>query len=241
LSADSPDQPPTDEVLMALNRSATAARLLSSAVHDVNNALQVISGTVELLESRPGLDEPLTRALDRVRTQSARAASALADVLVYTKAPMLDSEPVNLRDTAAHAVSLRTFAARRTGVTVRLVADQATPFVVRGIRGQIEQALLNLLLNAEQSVAASRGTIVVELTADAEWVSLRVIDDGQGVQVTPHDRIFDRFVSTRPHDDAAGLGLWAARRIIEAHGGSLLLEEGTGGATFVMKLPQVKK
>jgi len=78
----------------------------------------------------------------------------------------------------------------------------------------------------------------VELAADAEWISLRVIDDGQGVQVTPRDRIFDRFVSTHPHDDAAGLGLWAARRIIEAHGGTLTLEEGTAGAAFVMKLPR---
>ena len=226
---------------MALNRCATAARLLSSTVHDVNNALQVISGTVELLESRPGLDETLARALDRVRMQSARAASALADVLVYTKAPLEESAPVNLRETAAHAVSLRTFAARRIGVTIRLVADQATAFVVRGSRAQIEHALLNLLLNAEQSVGAARGTIVVELTADAEWITVRVIDDGKGIAVAPHERVFDRFMSTRPHEDAAGLGLWAARRIAEAHGGTLALEEGTAGAAFVFKFPREVK
>jgi signal transduction histidine kinase len=239
LSSNPPEQPPADDILMALNRSSTANRLLSSAVHDVNNALQVISGTVELLESRPGLDEAMARALDRVRTQSARAAAALADVLAYTKAPLEESAPVNLRDTAAHAVALRTFAARRTGVTIRLLADQSTPFVVRGSRGQIEQALLNLLLNAEQSVASTRGTILVELTADADWITVRVIDDGGGIDVAPQERVFDRFVSTRPHEDAAGLGLWAARRIAEAHGGTLGLEEGGARTTFVLKLPRL--
>jgi len=223
---------------MALNRCATAARLLSSAVHDVNNALQVISGTVELLESRPGLDEALAGALDRVKNQSARAASALGDVLVYTKAPLEESAPVNLRETAAHAVALRTFAARRSGVTMRLVADQSTPFVVRGSRAQIELALLNLLLNAEQSVVATRGTILVELLSDPEWITVRVIDDGKGIGIVPRERVFDRFVTSRPHEDAAGLGLWAARRIAEAYGGTLTLEEGAAGATFELKLPR---
>ena len=223
---------------MALNRCATAARLLSSTVHDVNNALQVISGSVELLESRPGLDDLTVRSLDRVRTQSARAASALAEVLVYTKAPLEESAPINMRDTAAHAISLRMFAARRSGVTITLIADQSTPFVARGSRGQIEQALLNLLLNAEQSVAAARGTIVVELTADAGWIAVRVSDDGSGIAIEPPDRVFERFVSTNPHPDSAGLGLWAARRIVEAHEGTLTLEAGPAGATFVMKLPR---
>jgi signal transduction histidine kinase len=226
---------------MALNRCATAARLLSSAVHDVNNALQVISGTVELLEGRPDLQDWLVRALDRMRLQSARAAAALGDVLVYTKAPLEESALVNLRDTAAHAIALRMFAARRSGVTITLTADQSTPFVVRGSRAQIEQALLNLLLNAEQSVASSRGTIVVELTADTDWITVRVSDNGQGITIEPHHRVFDRFVSTHPHEDSAGLGLWAARRIAEAHGGTLMLEPGEAGATFVMKLPQVEK
>jgi signal transduction histidine kinase len=225
-------------VLIALNRSATVARLLSSAVHEVNNALQVISGTVEILEGRPDVDPMLARSLERLRTQSARAAGALADVLVFTKAPIDELVPVNVRDIAVHSIGLRAFAARRAGLALRLDADETTPFIVRGNRGRLQQAVLNLIVNAEQASAGTKGPIVVELRADERWVSVAVVDDGSGVTVQPPERIFDPFVSTRPPAECAGLGLWAARQIAEAHGGALTLEERPTGMRFVMRLPK---
>jgi signal transduction histidine kinase len=224
--------------LLALNRSATVARLLSSAVHEVNNALQVISGTVEILEGRPDVDAVLARSLERLRTQSARAASALADVLVFTKAPVDESAAVNLRDTVTHSVGLRTFAARRGGLTLRLEASESTPFIVRGSRGQLQQAILNLIVNAEQALVGSKGTIVVELTADDQWVTLRVDDDGGGIDPEALEAMFEPFVSTKGPSDGAGLGLWAARRIAEAHGGTLAYESRSPGASLVMRLPR---
>ena len=235
---DKPTTLPPDDVLIALNRSATIARLLSSAVHEVNNALQVISGTVEILEGRPDLDPALARALDRLRTQSARAASALAEVLAFTKAAPDEHAPVNLRETVAHAVALRMFAVRRAGLALRLIADESTPFLARGNRGQLEQVVLNLIVNAEQATARTGGTIVVELTADADWIAVRVSDEGKGVEVEPRERAFDPFVSTRPQSEAAGLGLWTSRRIAEAHGGTLTMEERSPGATFVLRIPR---
>jgi two-component system NtrC family sensor kinase len=214
------------------------ARLLSSAVHEVNNALQVISGTVEILETRPDIDAALARALERLRTQSARAAGALADVLVFTKAPIEESAVVNLRDTTTHSVGLRMFAVRRAGLTLRLDANEATAFVVRGSRGQLQQAILNLLVNAEQALAGSKGTIVVELTTDTEWVTVRVTDDGRGLTPEAEAEVFDAFVSTKTPAEGAGLGLWAARRIAEGHGGSLTFEPRPQGASFVMRLPR---
>jgi len=227
-------------VLVALNRSATVARLLSSAVHEVNNALQVISGTVEILEGRPDVDPTLARSLERLRTQSARAAAALADVLVFTKAPLEESVPVNMRDTVAHSIALRTFAVRRAGLALRFEADESIAFIVRGSRGQLQQAILNLLVNAEQAMAGSKGTIGVELTADDAWMSLRVTDEGSGVAVQPVEQMFDPFTSTRIATEGAGLGLWASRRIAEAHGGTLDYEARSPGSAFVMKLPRPK-
>jgi signal transduction histidine kinase len=231
---------PSADVLIALNRSATVARLLSSAVHEVNNALQVISGTVEILEGRPTVDPTLARSLERLRTQSARAAGALADVLVFTKAPLEESALVNLRDTVTHSVALRTFAARRAGLALRFEADDATPFVVRGNRGQLQQAILNLIVNAEQAMAGGKGTIVVELTADERWITVRVIDEGSGVSVQPVEDAFDPFTTTRAAHEGAGLGLWVSRRIAEAHGGALDYEARAPGSAFAMKLPRSK-
>lgn len=231
--------PPSDDVLIALNRSATVARLLSSAVHEVNNALQVISGTVEILETRSELDPALARSLERLRTQSARAAGALADVLVFTKAPIDEFVAVNMRDVATHSIGLRAFAVRRAGLSIRLDADESIPFIVRGNRGRLQQALLNMIVNAEQALAGSKGAIAVALRADGEWVSLIVIDEGIGVTVDPPERAFERFTSTRSPSECAGLGLWVARTIAAAHGGTLTMERRAPETVFEMRIPRL--
>jgi len=231
------DLPPKD-VLIALNRSATAARLLSGAVHEVNNALQVISGTVEILQGRTDLGEPVTRALERVRAQSARAATALADVLVFTKGSVHETTPVDLRETVTYCLGVRRFAIHRAGLAVRFEADPDESYVAPGTSSLLQQAILNMIVNSEQALAGTRSTIDVELRKSGPHVEVRVSDEGPGVQVEPRERAFEPFVSTKDPWQGAGLGLWAARAIAEAHKGTLTIEEKPAGASFVMRLPQ---
>lgn len=239
LVADDSRQPPRD-VLLALNRSVTAARLMAGAAHEVNNALQVISGTVEILQGRTDLPEAVTRALARVRGQSTRAGAALADVLVFTKGGVDESSRVDLRETVDYCVRVRRFAISRAGLSVRWDVDAAPPCFVTGTRTLLQQAVLNLIVNAEQALAFTRGTIAVELTVTDPWIELRVSDDGTGVLLDPKERVFDAFVSTREPGQGTGLGLWAARSIAEAHNGTLKIDEGTSGGSFVLRLPKVE-
>jgi signal transduction histidine kinase len=233
---DSTEGPGTD-VLLALNRSATAARLLSGVIHEINNALQVISGTVELLEARTDLPPATKPALDRLKNQSTRAAATLNDVLLFTRASLRDAGVVNLREIAEHSANLRMFAIRRAGLSIS-VAGGAGEFLVNGNRGKLQQAVLNLITNAEQSLAPARGgAIQMQLESDAEWVTLRVADEGPGVKMEPRERIFDAFATTHDPWEGAGLGLWAARHIAEAHGGSLTLD---GSSSFSLRLPRAR-
>ena len=157
LVSDDPQLPPRDAML-ALNRSATAARLMAGAIHEVNNALQVISGTVEILQGRTDLPEPVTRALDRLRKQGTRAGGALADVLVFTKGAVDESTRVDMRETVDYCVAVRRFAIQRAGLTVRWEPDVAGSYFVTGTRGLVQQAVLNLIINAEQALAFTRGS-----------------------------------------------------------------------------------
>ena len=101
----------------------------------------------------------------------------------------------------------------------------ADPFAIR-------QLLLNLLLNA-LDFASTRITIGTSRTADGS-AEVVVADDGPGVPPENRERIFRRFVTTRPGGN--GLGLATSRDIAQAHGGTLALREGEG-ATFVLTLP----
>jgi signal transduction histidine kinase len=207
----------------------------------VNNALQVISGTVEILQGRNDLGDPITRALDRVRTQSARAAGALADVLVFTKGSVDESTRVDLRETITYCLGVRRFAIHRAGLAVRFEPNAEATYFVHATKGLIQQAVLNLIVNAEQALAASRGTIDVELKNSDPWVEVRVSDEGAGVLLQPRERAFEPFVSTRDPWQGAGLGLWAARAIVESHQGTLTIEDRPAGALFVMRLPRVEE
>jgi signal transduction histidine kinase len=227
------------DVLLALNRSTTTARLLSGVVHDVNNALQVISGTAELLSGRTDLPEALSPALDRLRRQTARAAGVLSEVQLFTRGSLSDRLPVNLREMAEHSLALRAFTIRRAGLTSRIEAAEGEQFVVSGNRTQLQQALLNLIVNAEQALAGRGGEILVELGADGDWLTIRVSDKGPGIALQPLDRAFDAFVTTRDPWDGAGLGLWAARAIVAEHGGTIAVESSAGGTTVVIRLPSV--
>jgi signal transduction histidine kinase len=229
--------PPRD-VLLALNRSVTAARLMAGAIHEVNNALQVISGTVEILQGRTDLPEPVTRALDRLRKQGTRAGAALADVLVFTKGAVDENNRVDMREVIDYCVAVRRFAIQRAGLAVRWEPDPAASPAVMGTRGLLQQAVLNLIINAEQALAFTRGTVTVELTDASGAVEVRVSDDGGGVLVEPRERAFEPFVTTRDPWQGAGLGLWSARAIAEAHHGTLTMDAGRTGGMFVLRLPK---
>jgi signal transduction histidine kinase len=234
------DTRPPRDALIALNRSVTAARLMAGAAHEVNNALQVISGTVEILQGRTDLPEAVTRALTRLRTQSTRAGVALADVLVFTKGNVEDSTRVDMRDTVDYCVRVRRFAINRAGLTVRWEVETAPQVFVTGSRALLQQAILNLIVNAEQALAVTRGAIVVDLADRGNTIDVRVSDEGGGVLLEPKQRAFEAFVTTREPAQGAGLGLWAAREIAEAHGGTLTMDEGTPGGSFVLRLPKTE-
>jgi signal transduction histidine kinase len=229
---------PSRDALVALNRSTTAARLLSGVVHDVNNALQVISGTVELLQSRSDLPATVAPSLERLGRQTARAAAILADVQQFTRSSLTDSGRVNLREVAEHSLTLRAFAIKRANLTSRLQASETQQFYVNGNRAQLQQALLNLIVNAEQALAGRNGEILIELEADETWASIRVSDKGPGLAIEPVERAFEPFVSTRDPWEGAGLGLWAARAIAAEHGGTVTMQTSPAGTSATIRLPK---
>jgi|KBSSwiStaDraftv2_1062776.scaffolds.fasta_scaffold77674_3 signal transduction histidine kinase len=224
---------------LTLNRLATIARLVAGAAHEVNNALQVIGGSAELLQNRTDLPEPVQKTLTRIRDQAARAASAMTGVVALSRAqPDGATYLVDVCDIATRAVELRRYSIGRADLTVQLDVP-SEPQLVTGHRLHLLQAALNMIQNAEQVLAPRRsGRILVAVVPDGDHVVLRVADDGPGVPPADVDRIFQPFVTTSPRPESTGLGLPVAREIAEAHRGSLELEPVPSGASFRLRVPK---
>jgi signal transduction histidine kinase len=224
--------------LITLNRSATIARLLAGVVHEVNNALQVIGGTTELLQNSPGLTEPVVKGLQRIHAQNTRAASALAEVMTFSRENADARGPVNVRNVVTRAIALRSYAVSRARLTIAQHVPAEGRLNVDGSAPLLQQALLNLIVNAEQALAGRvGGAIVVDVEQQDGWIQVRVSDNGAGIDPAVSATMFEPFVTTRSRDEASGLGLTVARAIAESHRGTLDREPRSSGASFVMRIP----
>ena len=226
--------------LLTLNRASTVARLLAGVAHEVNNALQVIGGTTELLLASDGLPPSVAEGLRQIAAQNTRAAGAIQDVMLFARRKGEAASRTNLREVARRAAALRSFAAGRARLSIAVDAPPAGRFLVEGREALLQLAVLNLIVNAEQALAGRPGgAIHVRLEDSPGYVVLRVSDNGPGVDPAAAEEMFDAFFTTRAGEEASGLGLAVARLVAEQHGGTLTMEPRDAGACFVLRLPAV--
>jgi two-component system NtrC family sensor kinase len=235
----SSELPPDD--LISLNRLTTVARTLVGTAHALNNALQVIAGSAELLAQQQELGDGGRRAVDRIQQQASRAAETLSHLTQFARNSHSAAGHVALRAVVAKAIDMRGFSARRAGLTLSFDAADAVPGTVHGHFGQLLQVVLNLIINAEQALAGrTSGTIALALRESADTVTLTVADSGPGVAPAMASRLFEPFVTDHPVPDTHGLGLAAARAIARQHGGDVTLDSTPQGSRATLSLPKAR-
>jgi signal transduction histidine kinase len=225
--------------LMRLNRLATMARLVAGLAHELNNTLQVISGLVELLTDRPDLPPDAAARLQKIGGQADKASTAIRQVLGYTReGTRRDSGIVDISHVVDQVLALRRYQLGRLGITTGVDRPQIVNCQVRGDERQIAQALLNLVMNAEEALSDhAERRLRIALVPARNAIQVHVEDSGPGVEPGIRTRIFEPFFTTRSSNRAIGLGLPVSQALVQAHGGNLWLSSNEQGATFVMELP----
>ena len=232
----------TDEVrlrdqLVHSERLSAIGELVAGVAHEINNPLQTIIGSVELLiEERPS--PAILRDLELVRREGMRAGQIVRNLLSFVRRSAPDRAPSDLNEIVATTVQLREFHLQQhnIGITTSL---HKSPLHVLANREEIQQIVLNLLLNAEQAIQLSgRGTrLTVRTYTSGRQQILEVADDGPGVSADVRGRIFEPFFTTKDVGQGTGLGLSISHGIAAAHGGVLELCDVEAGACFRLVLP----
>jgi two-component system, NtrC family, sensor kinase len=213
---------------------ATLGELAAGLAHEIRNPLAGIAGVLDIV-SRDLPPDSVARDVIHDAKQEAMQINRILTELLDTARP----KPPQLRvtdiaGTAEHAVLF----ARQQAVTKRInieleVRDALPP--VEHDPNQINQVLLNLLLNAIQSMDKP-GTIRVTLERDEDEAVISVSDEGKGITPENLSHIFRPFFTTKGH--GTGLGLSLARRMVESHGGSITVSSEVGSGTlFAVRLP----
>ncbi|GIW82388.1 MAG: hypothetical protein KatS3mg105_4195 [Gemmatales bacterium] len=218
------------------------AELAGSFIHEIKNHLSTLGLNLQLLAE--DFQEPQSqrerRAYDRIKrlqNECRRLIDKSNDFLRFARVKDLELTPANLPEVLAEMTDFFGPTARKNNIDLKVFVPASLPQVMLD-REMFKQALLNLMLNAQQAMPDG-GELTLQAFADNDGVHLNLIDTGKGMNETVVTRIFRPFYTTRP--DGSGLGLPTAKKIIEAHGGSIDVEsEVSKGTKFTIHLPLAK-
>jgi PAS domain S-box-containing protein len=229
--------------------------LAATMAHDVNNLLGVINNYASAIR-RSGTDPVVRRDAEEISAAVGRGAELTQRLLSIGRRPTEPHEVEAVRDLVRDlSENLRGAFDHGVALATDLPAD---PAHVRGSRPRIEQAVMNLVLNARDAAEAAGGAMVVTLAVEVrharEWdwrpdgvvpghyVVISVLDGGGGIPDTVRERIFEPFFSTKD-GASSGLGLPIVREVAEQHGGGVGIHAvsvgGVSGTRMELWLPAV--
>jgi len=233
----------TQRTLADAERLASLGMMSAGIAHELNTPLAVLKGLVEKLNTDPraGMDPAQAALMLRVVTRLERLGDSLLD---FARVRPPASRPTVLRTCVAEAVTLVRLDREGAGVEVRNSLSEE--MVVECDPDRLIQVFVNLIRNAVDAIRiGGGGGGLVAIEADAferdgqRWVSVRIIDDGPGIDAAILPRLFEPFASTRLDARGTGLGLAVAEGIVREHAGVLLARNRTdrSGAIFEILLP----
>jgi len=227
-------------------RLAEIGSMTSGLAHEIKNPLSTIGLNAQLLGEAIedlSIDEQekgrMSRRVGALRGETDRLRGILEDFMEYAGELHLDKRPSDLNGIIEQLGDFFHVQAQSSGVQIRL--DPAPwPVVLEIDSNHIKQAILNLMINAVNAMKDAEGNgkeLILRVAGDSEsGASIHVTDTGPGISAEDQDRIFHPYFTTRA--SGTGLGLPTARRIAEAHGGSLELHSEPGkGSAFSIVLP----
>jgi signal transduction histidine kinase len=221
------------EILRA-EQLAAVGQIAAGVAHELRNPLTAIKMLVQTgLEGRPPSGLP-AEDLAVIEQSIRRMEQYIQIFLDFARPPRAERRKVDLLEVVRRAAALVEGRARRQKVTVTLLLPDQ-PLAAWLDPDQIQQVLVNLLLNALDAQPRG-GSIDVEIAVTNRLATIRVRDRGSGVPSELRDRLFEPFVTSKP--DGVGLGLSGSKHLVEAHGGTIRIENvPEGGAVVTCTLP----
>lgn len=215
-------------------RFALIGREASTIVHDINSPLFGIKAFTDLVQEDLK-DEQKLDYCRRIKTSAERISSLVAEIktlatgegrITVKKQPVVLSEIVKQ---TAKEINLRS----------RLQIDPSAQEEIPLDPLYFGRVLLNLLKNADDALAGSESAVIeVSLKSYSDRSVIEIADNGPGIPVSIRKDLF-RFGSTYGKEHGTGLGLYASRRIVEAHGGIITFRDrDNGGTVFIISLPR---
>ncbi|HEY1336892.1 MAG TPA: PAS domain-containing protein [Bryobacteraceae bacterium] len=239
------------EAAFARQKLESLGVLAGGVAHDFNNLLSSILADTELLHEELPDGGPARETAARIGLVARRAAEIVGELMAYAGKGSAAFEPVDLSALTSEMLQLlKVSISKHAGLRIHFPPDLPP---VAGNASQLRQVIMNLILNASESLGGADGTIsvtgeLIQFTADSasaggtnlspgDYIRLEVRDTGSGMSEDIRAKIFDPFFTTKAA--GRGLGLAAVQGIVRSHGGAIHVESAPDrGSAFAMLLPR---
>ncbi|RUS49231.1 PAS domain S-box protein [Cohnella sp. AR92] len=216
----------TEEMLRQSEKLAVVGQMAAGFAHEIRNPLTTLRGFVQLQKKQGSLQptylEIMLSELDRIN-------HIVGELLIFSKPQPVRFQEASVKDILQDIATMLDSQAKQNNIELQLLCPNELP-VVRGEPNQLKQVFLNLIKNAMESMPDGGALLIEAMEApDHQGVSIRVIDQGEGIPEEALSRLGEPFYSTKPTGN--GLGLMVSQQIIATHKGSLKFTSKLGQGT----------
>ena len=225
------------EQLVRGERLSAIGEFVSGVAHEINNPLQSIIGSLELVLDQ-NLDGAVRGDIERARFEAGRAGRIVRNLLRFVRHAPNERLLLELNEIVKATLTVRAYELEMAGIEIREEYAALMPLVL-GNREELQQVILNLVMNAQQAMSAPAGPRVlsVRTSMSSGDAVLEVRDTGPGIPTELAGKVFEPFYTTKSAGAGPGLGLSLSLGIANAHQGHLELVSASSGCCFRLTLP----
>jgi len=218
------------------DRLATIGQLAAGVAHELNEPLGSILGFAQLASKTPDLPDQTLRDLTRIAAAALHSREIVRKLSLFARQAPARREPMDLSRVVEEGLFLLESRCQNESIDLSLDLEESLPTVI-GDSGQMTQVLMNVVVNAIQSMPEG-GDLRIATTHRGDTVGLTVSDTGGGIPPESLARIFEPFYTTKDVGEGTGLGLSVVHGIVSAHGGRIQVESNPGeGTNFTVEIP----
>ena len=228
----------TQDQLIQAEKLATLGTLAGGVAHEINNPLTAVLTNAQILKMTANEDDK--ESLDLIEEGAKRCQVIVQKLMKYARKTVEETphKDVDLRDVVKGTCALLGFQFQQENIEVKMMLGEVPP--VKGIVGELDQVLTNLLVNARDAIHAAKvkGKITVETRETPGAAELVVTDNGIGIPKENQKKIFDPFFTTKDVGSGTGLGLAVSFAILKRHNATISVDSKPGkGTAFTVKFP----